>query len=345
MKVWKAFSKSRTVRIVCFALAGILLVTSAAGLWHGFSDPGGAAIQGAGYEQRGQFDYLVYLKPNTLYGSSILPQSEKETKAEASVVFFRDIIAEARLAFSYEFNCSEPVASIDNKVVVTITAENPGMWRKEMKQLEENHRGREFRVDFPLFLGSLDKLVDDIEEDIGVASSERDFIIRAVVHTTAKTATGKIIEDEFSHEITAVLREKTLELEGDLAGSDEGHIDGVTYREEGKFDYEVYLKSNKLYGPVILRSEELPMAESARPASPLQTLGPGLVYFPEIIDNIKASFSYEFNCDRPIRERSEEVEITAIIENPDKWSKSIVLVPKTEKNGDLRSLSPWIYTT
>jgi hypothetical protein len=57
------------------------------------------------------------------------------------------------------------------------------------------------------------------------------------------------------------------------------------------------------------------------------------LYFPRIIDNIKASFSYQFLCDRPIREQSQEVEVTVIIENPERWSRSLVVVPKTNKVG------------
>jgi len=336
MKVWKTFAQSKKARIICFTLAGALLVASAVGLWHSFSAPSEVEIPGASYEHKGQFDYLVYLKPSTLYGTSIQPQEKKETEEETPLVFFRDIIDEVQLAFSYKFDCSEPTTGITNNVVVTIIAENPGMWRKEMRQVEESHKGKDFRVDFPLSLTRLDGIVDNIEEDIGIISRERNFVIRAVVHTMAGTVSGVTIEDDFSHEITAILKEKTLELEGDLKGSDTGSEEGVKYEEEGWFDYEVYLKYNKLYGAVVLQSEGLPVAEPAEtpePAPPLQTLDPGLVYFPKIIDSIKASFSYRFDCDRPVSEQSEEVEVTAIIENPGKWSKSLILVPKTRKEG------------
>jgi len=313
-------------------------VASAVGLWYSFSAAREAEVPTASYEHSGKFDYTVYLKPNSLYGEFIPPEEEEETEEETEeeipMVFFRDIMEDVELAFSYKFDCSEPTTSITNDVVVTIIAENPGMWQKEMRQLEESHRGKEFREAFTLHLSSLDKVVDDIEEDIGVTSSKREFIIRAVVHTTAGTVSGVTIEDDFSHEITAILKEKTLELEGDLKGSDTGSEEGVKYEEEGWFDYEVYLKYNKLYGAVVLRSEPLPVAESEESAPPPQTLGPGLVYFPKIIDSIKASFSYQFDCDKPVREQSEEVELNVIIENPDKWSKSLVLVPKTEKTGD-----------
>ena len=186
-------------------------------------------------------------------------------------------------------------------MVVSIIAEDPGVWQKEMMQLEETHVGREFRVVFPLNLSHLDGIVDDIEKDIGITSSKRDFIIRAVVHTKAETALGKTIEDEFSYEFTAITTAKKLELKGDLEGSEEGSKEGIRYEGEGRFDYEVYLKPNQLYETDVLRSEPLPAAE---PSAPAQTLGPGLVYFPNIIDNIEASFSYQFLCDRPINEQS-----------------------------------------
>ena len=239
------------------------------------------------------------------------------------------------MAFSYSFDCSEPTANVTSNVVVTITAENPGMWRKEMKQLAETYRGKEFRVDFPLYLGSLDRVVENIEEDIGVTSSERKFIIKATVDTIARTSSGRTIKDDFNHEITALLKEHTLELEGDLKGSDTDTKEGVSYKEQGWFDYEIYLKDNKLYGATVLRLKGLPAAgpPSSSPSAP-QTLGPGLIYFPKIIDNIKASFSYQFSSDRPVSVQSEEVEVTAIIENPGKWSKNVVLIPKTRKEGD-----------
>lgn len=328
MKVWKAFIRSRGIRITCFALAGALLVASVVGLGYSVAAPT-EEIPTAKYEHRGQFDYKVYLKPSILYGDVILTEEEEEEE-EVPLVFFRDIIDEVRLAFNYNFDSSQLLANVTNEVVVSIIAENPGLWQKEMTQLEEIYTGTKFTEDFPLNLSHLDSIVDDIEEDIGITSSKRNFIIRAVVHTTAETALGKTIEDEFSYELTAILTAKKLELKGTLEGSEVGSKEGIMYEGKGRFDYEVYLEPNKLYETDVLRSEALPEAEP--PASP-QTLGPGLLYFPEIISNIEASFSYQFLCDRPISEQSQEAEVTVIIENPEKWSKSLVVVPETNKVG------------
>ena len=334
MKVWNAFARSRPLRITCFALAGALLVASLVGL--GFSAAAPAEeVPAAKYEHRGQFDYTVYLKPSTLYGDVILAEDEEqEEEQRVPMVFFRNIIREVQLAFSYNFDSSQSLGNVTNEVVVSVIAENPGVWQKEITQLEETHIGGEFTVDFPLDLSGLDSIVDDIEEEIGTVARERQFIIRAVVTTTAETAPGQTIEDEFSYELAAVLTAKKLELKGDLGAVEEGSQEGIRYEARGRFDYEVSLEPNQLYETDVLRSEDPPVAAPpAEPQAPPQTLGPGLLYFPRIISNIRASLSYQFLCDRPISQQSQEVKVTVIIENPDKWSRSLVVLPKTNKAG------------
>lgn len=327
MKVWKAFARSRRIRTTCFALAGALLVASIVGLGYSAAPPT-EEVPTAKYEHKGHFDYTVYLKPSILYGEVILTDEEEEE--EVPMVFFRDIMTEVSLSFSYNFSCTQSLSSVTSKVVVSIIAQNPDVWQKEMTQLEEAHEGRGFSVDLPLDLSNLDSIVDDIENEIGIVGRERKFIIRAVVTTAAETALGQVIEDTFSYELPAILTAKKLELTGDLEASEEGYREGTRYEARGRFDYEVSLKPNELYETTVLSSEGLPGAE---PPAPTQTLGPGLVYFPKIVDNIEASFSYWFLCDRPVSAQSQEVEITATIENPGQWSKSLVVMPKTNKVG------------
>ena len=333
----EALARSPWLKLGSLAGVSLLLIASLFGVWKAFSLPSRTEQPTAvlNYEHRGEFDYLVYLKPNSLYGT--LPAQEKEPEQQTSPVFFRKIMDEARLAFSYKFASSE-AASITNEVVVTIIAGDPGVWQKEIPILEETHVGREFRVDFPLDLESWESVVEDIQAEIGVGGYQTQFIIKAIVHTTAETAGGRTIEDDFSHEITAIIRAPTLQLEGSFKRSDTGSNDYISYSQEGWFDYEVSLKPNELYGPVVLRSEPLPAAEppAEPPASP-QTLGPGLVYFPRIINSIEASFSYKFlsDKDKKVANLVEEVQVTAVLEYPGMWSKRFTLVPKTRRSGPL----------
>ena len=327
-----AFARYPWLKLGSLVGVSFLVIASLFGVWQAFSLPVKTEqpITLVNYEHRGEFDYLVYLKSNSLYGS--LPPQEKETEQETTPIFFRNIIDEAELSFSYRFESSEPMSNVTKEVVVTAIAQNPGMWQKEITILEETHKGQEFRVDFTLLplLNSLERIVNDIQEEIGIRGSSTNFVIKAAVHTTAYTAMGTTIEEYFNHSMTAVVAAHTLKLQGSLVRSDTGSKGGVGYTEQGWFDYEVYLKPNKLYEEDVLRSETIPVAE---PPASLQTLGPGLVYFPNIVDNIMASFYYQFSSDKEVANLVEEVEVTAVVKYPGTWSKSFTLVPKTRKSG------------
>jgi hypothetical protein len=158
-------------------------------------------------------------------------------EGDTAPVFFRNIIDEAWLAFSYNFSYGQPLSGVTNKVVVSAIAENPDMWQKEIAILEETHEGQQVSTEFPLDLESLENVVDEIEDEIGVRGSGNEFIIRAAVHTTAVTALGQIIEDYFSHEITLTAQARTLKLEGSLERSEAGSDDGISYSQKGRFDY------------------------------------------------------------------------------------------------------------
>jgi len=326
MRVWKAFAGSRRVRIICFAAAGALLLASVLGL----SLAGAAPIEetGASYQHTGQFDYSVYLNPSILYGDVTLTGGQQAQ--QVPMVFFRDIIKDVQLTFSYKFDSSQPLTNVVNDAVVSIIAQNPGVWSKEMPQLEETYAGAGFKVEFPLNLLQLENAVDNIEADIGITSSSSNFIIRASVHTTAETTLGKTIEDDFTYELSAVLSAKKLELKGDLGSTSEAYNEGIKCTGKGRFNYEVTLLPNKLYDTTVLKSD-VPATDTS--SSPQVVLGPGLVYFPDIIDRIAGRFSYHLLCDRPISEQSEEVRITATVQNPGQWSKDLVVVPETDEAG------------
>ncbi|MFO7995922.1 MAG: DUF5305 family protein [Dehalococcoidia bacterium] len=335
MKVWNTFAESRRVRIICFALTGALLVASVVGLSVSARPPS-ADVTGASYEHRGQFDYTVYLSPGVLYGDIVLGENQEEER-EAPMIFFRNIIDEVNLAFGYSFDSVQALSNVSNELVVSVIAENPDIWQKELTLIEETHAGRAFSMDFPLALAQLESAVAEIEREIGITSTQNSFIIRARVITTVETSMNTTFEHQFSHEITALLTSKRLELKGDLDGSKEGYRDGMRYEARGRFDYEISLKPNKLYETDVLRSQVGPPAQSPQST---HTLGPGLVYFPRMIQDITARFSYQFLSDVSISERSHEIEITATIENPGKWSRALILVPRTERGGSFTLAYP-----
>jgi len=326
----EAFARSPWLKLGSLVGACLLLIAAGFGVWKAFSLPASTEqpVALVNYEHRGEFDYSVYLKPNSLYGP-LQPQQEVTEEEDTAPVFFRNIIDEAWLVFSYNFSCGQSLSTITNEVVVSAIAENPGMWQKEIAILAETNGGQQVSVEFPLDLEPLESVVDEIEDEIGVRGYGNQFIIRAAVHTMAVTALGQTIEADFSHEITVAVQAYTLKLEGSLERSDAGSDDGISYSREGRFDYEVYLKPNSLYDTDVLSSEAPPAAESPS----LTPLGPGLTYFRNIVDNVMASFSYQFLSDKPVANMVEEVEVTAVLRYPEMWSKSFTLVPRTSYRG------------
>jgi hypothetical protein len=81
----------------------------------------------------------------------------------------------------------------------------------------------------------------------------------------------------------------------------------LSYEHDGRFDYLVHLKPSYLYGPEPVEPPPLP---------------PTPQYPTAIIDTITMSFTY-----KPASEITQQVEVAAILENPDVWQKKITLVP------------------
>ena len=75
-------------------------------------------------------------------------------------------------------------------------------------------------------------------------------------------------------------------------------IDVLNYSESGSFGYEAELNNNLLYGPVTLTEHD------------------SSVIHLNIVKRINGSFSYEFTADQPVEDVNHQVQITALLENP-----------------------------
>jgi len=115
-------------------------------------------------------------------------------------------------------------------------------------------------------------------------------------------------------------------------GSD--YIDDTSSLKKYIYRLRIKLKENSIFDTKTL--EPPPSVPPPTPPSPApaKTVGPGEVIFSKLVDRIDATFHYKFKSSRPIRELSQEMTITAVLENPEVWSKKFVLVPRTKKSGD-----------
>lgn len=323
----RAFVRSRWLKVGSLILVSVLLAASLFWVGKTFAAPSEKAesVTLLNYQHEGEFDYLVYVKPSTLFDSA------HQAEDTGPPTYYTNLIDTIEVYFSYEFARDKPGRNVTRDVEVRAIVTGPSKWQKATTLVSSTSRKGDFTIHFPLSLDRFDNLVEEIEEEL--AGEERgyfgygayDLVIEARVETMVDTGSG-IVADIFVHPMELKLGRSTLEWDNDLELIQRNSYNGFNYEHRGSFDYEVRLKSNSLYDTRVLRP---PRHESPS----LTARPPGEAYFLKILDLMKAKFSYHFVCDQPVRNLVEEVEVTAILEYPGMWSKTFTLVPKTEKSG------------
>ena len=257
------------------------------------------------YTHNGKFDYLAYLKPSYLYGpppEPLPPNPKYPTR----------IIDSFNLTFS-----SRQPEGMSQTAVINAVLENPGIWQKEINLVPQATKTGSLLVKFSLDIDELNELIDNIAQEVGVLASSYNLTIVADV----KSGGG-----EFTHTLPMELSKTLIEVDRNLSHSESGY--------DGKFDYVVNLKENSIYETSYL---EPPVIET-QPSS--RTIRSGEVIISELVDRIYLTFSYGFESSKPVSQLTQEVQINAILENPNFWSKEVVLVPPTIKSGDFEVTFP-----
>jgi len=98
----------------------------------------------------------------------------------------------------------------------------------------------------------------------------------------------------------------------------------------GQYRYAVSLNPNSLY------------EDSAVVVAPLvpRDMEGGDNIFASLTKTMVMDFSYKFEGSKPVSNLMEEVELEATLENTGKWSKTVDLVPVTNKSGDFSLIIP-----
>jgi len=311
------------VRRLFIIVSAVLLLVSLAGVFAVRALPTEVEQQTTllSYEHEGRFDYLVYLKPSYLFGPPPQEPPPPPPPLPPNPKYPTAVIDRFAMSFTYI-----PATEASHAVRVKAVLENPGIWQKEITLVPYTSGQGTFTVDFQLDIDKLNEIYDDIEEEIGIRSSERNVTI------VAQAELGYAGE-LFIQSLPIKLGKNLIEVSSNLTQTSSG----VT----GKFNYLVYLKENSIYTETVLTPPIPPVTPFTPPTPPPpKTIGPGQVIFSKLVDRIDATFSYHFKSDQPVRGLTEEVTITAVLENPEVWSKIFVLVPRTRKSGDFTTSFP-----
>jgi hypothetical protein len=282
------------------------------------------------YQHQGKFDYLVYLKPSHLYGPE--PQEPPPPPPEL-MKYPVAIVDRFNLTFSYSLVPDRPVAKTSEEVEVRAIVKSPGAKEdNEIILIPRTSKTGDFTVTFPL---DISDNVSDSQIAVSDNISGSEITITAYVYATFETEAGPVFES-FTQSLPMRARGPLIEVAGDLSQTSPGHIGELNYEQHGEFNYEVRLRTDSPFGPVILKP---PSVISPTPVSP-QAMSPENTIISGLVDSVNMSFSYHLESSKPIKKLDEAVTIEAVLESPGKWSKTIELVPLTNKNEDFTVTFP-----
>lgn len=345
MTLFQPFRQHLWVRLLCVAVAVVVIVLSGVNIVRALQPPEVVQRPSASYEHHSSFSYTAYLRPSTLYGEGLYvapdETGEEEETEEAAAgpirLFFRKMIEDFYLEFPYSLETSEPLQGLEIDAHLVVYAEDPGLWKTDVMNFYETHQVEEFDMRADLDLDAIARETEEIEEDVGIGMSTDDLTIEMTVAVDGTTMQGRQVHDVFVHEMTAVLDEDTFELEGDWGHAETHAVSGVTLTHEGSFEYEVFLNSTRLYEEGVIRSFGIPTAESpsegANDEAQGTTVGPGSLIYTNLARRVEGQFSYFFTCERPVTSVSHTVSIDALLESGERWSKRLEVLPAREYSG------------
>ena len=229
------------------------------------------------------------------------------------------------ISFTYTYVPAQPAASTSS---VQIILENEGAWQKKITVMPQVSNNGNVTMSFSLNPDQLNQQFDAIDKETGLTTSTRLVTVQAVVNA------GK---DSFVQSLPLTFKDGILTVGGDLQQQQSGGT--------GKFDYTVNLKANSIYDTTTLKPPAAIVATAppsfdlsgkpvvTTPAAPA-LLKPGQTAFVNLIDKMNVNFGYQFSADKPVNNLKTTVDITAIVEAPQSWTKTFPLL-STSKSGNI----------
>ncbi len=261
----------------------------------------------------GEFDYTV---------------NRKETAAgtgETSSARYPAQIVD-KLNFTYKFNSTSTASAL---ATVDVIMENQGVWQKTTRLVHPTVTSGELALLFEVDIDDILRQFEDIDTQTGLTTSPRMVTIRATVDGSRL----------FVQEIPLTIERGILEVPDNLTLENTAGT--------GHLTYEVVLLENPIYAESILR----PQASSPVPPAPSGldfsinskpdslsgdtsqiTIQPGQGIFTRLIDRMEASFSFDFESNKPVENLKTEADIVAVIEAAGIWSRTFPLLHLQESD-------------
>jgi len=152
--------------------------------------------KGLRYEQQGNFNYTINLKPNSLFTVETLgpdtppPVELVAAKKSDKPSYKRETLQNIKGTFTYDFGSSVPLKQVDNEVEITATMGIESFVLVPKTKQKENKFEVPFQLDIPFYYA----VTKYLEKGTGKPSFPYGLNIAATVHTVGQSEFGKIDE-------------------------------------------------------------------------------------------------------------------------------------------------------
>ena len=234
--------------------------------------------------------------------------------------------------FSYQ-----PVMTGSAAASIEAVLENPGIWQKKVTLVADKAVSANGPLKFSLSLDSLLAQFNEIDEVTRLTTSPRLVTLKATVVQN---------KNSFVQSLPFTIDDDILEIPGDLQSTQNAGT--------GAFDYVLNLKPNTLFSASTLRPPQVSLTpdELLTPTYDINTdpgpqqevlpatvLGPDQTAFTKLIDKMNVTMNYQFQSDQTVNSLNTDVNVRAVIEAPNVWSRTINLL-ETSKSGNFSLAFP-----
>jgi len=252
------------------------------------------------YQHEGTFSPHFYVDPSYVAGDyTDLPSNPR---------YPTQFLENIGVTFSYVI----PVTQVQD-VEVTALLSNPGVWEKSYEIVPRVEKSGNFDLNFTIDVNQYLLLGENIDAEIGVVSREYQLIIMTNIHVPDAC---EQLHPDFKQDLVMNLGPDFVEVSQDTSRRWGEAL--------GQYSYTVSMKSNSLYNGTDIVVTPVP--------APREVDG-GDNIFSNLAETMVMDFSYELQSSSPITDLVEDVTLESTVENMGKWSKPMVLVPSTVKEG------------
>ena len=216
----KILKLPKSIRIVTIVILTLLFVFSTYSIYAAYQEPTTTeeSYPAVNYSSTGRFNYIVYLKNNTVYNKTQLKPGEGK--------IFKQILESINLSFIYSLN-------VDTNADIYTTysmqaAINTDLWTKkynliDFTELTNTGKSINFNESLEINYSYYEKIWVQINEETGLTATNPSLEITCNIYTTATTNEGDL-STSLSPTISFSLAGKTIEVSEDLSQTKTGSI-------------------------------------------------------------------------------------------------------------------------